>query len=195
MDENNEALKAYDIPQAYDNNLAFKEDMKEAMKKDVKQYSREENSSSSFEYNEKLKEVSDVSKVIVMEDHKETPVSARYRFAIATKSGINVDQHFGHATEFHIYEYKDGDISFVELRNIEKYCTGIEECDDHEDKINRTIRTIEDCSAVLAMRAGDAPIKKLAEKGIEVFQMYDGIRSGINKAIESLKSNSKVAQI
>ncbi|GFZ34577.1 nitrogenase cofactor biosynthesis protein NifB [Clostridium zeae] len=110
----------------------------------------------------------------------------KYRFAIATKTGINIDQHFGHATEFHIYEYFKGDISFLEIRNTEKYCTGITDCDDHEDKIKKTIMTIEDCSAVLAMRAGDSPVKTLAEKGIEVFQMYDGINSGINKAIEAM---------
>jgi nitrogenase molybdenum-iron protein NifN len=144
-----------------------------------------------YDNNETFKE--DMKEII--ENNKETAVSCRYRFAIATKSGINVDQHFGHATEFHIYEYKDGDISFVELRNIEKYCTGIEECDDHEDKINRTIKTIEDCSAVLAMRAGDEPVKKLAEKGIEVFQMYDGIRSGISKAVERLATASIMTKL
>lgn len=35
------------------------------------------------------------------------------RFAIASKSGIGVDMHFGHATEFIIYEYKNGDVKYI----------------------------------------------------------------------------------
>ncbi|ADL52526.1 nitrogenase cofactor biosynthesis protein NifB [Clostridium cellulovorans] len=114
-----------------------------------------------------------------------------YRFAIATKSGINIDEHFGQAEEFHIYSYCDGDIKFDEKRVVAKYCNGIEDCEDHDDKIAKIIKVVSDCVGVLAIRAGESPVKRLAEKGITIFQMYDGIYNGINKAMETVKENEK----
>ena len=107
-----------------------------------------------------------------------------YRVAVASKSGINVDQHFGHAEEFYIYDCTDGNISLLEKRNVKKYCTGVEDCGEKEDKISSIINTINDCSAVIAMRAGDEPIRKLAEKGIVLYQMYESILKGIEKILE-----------
>lgn len=110
-----------------------------------------------------------------------------YKFAVATKTGINIDVHFGHASEFYIYSYSAGDIKLLEKRNIDKYCNGIEECDIHEDKIKKTIKTIEDCSAVLALRAGEQPIRSLALKGIKFVQTYDSINEGIVKAVKQIE--------
>lgn len=47
-------------------------------------------------------------------------------YAIASKSGINVDLHFGHTDEFYIFEYANGEVRFKEKRNIEKYYDGKE---------------------------------------------------------------------
>ncbi|NNU74624.1 nitrogenase cofactor biosynthesis protein NifB [Clostridium estertheticum] len=106
------------------------------------------------------------------------------RFAVASKSGLNVDQHFGHATEFYIYDFINGDSTFIEKRKIPKFCTGVENCDDsHEDKIDYIIKTIEDCSGVLALRIGDIPKQKLQNKNIEVYLLCDEIRNGIRKIV------------
>ena len=106
------------------------------------------------------------------------------RFAVASKSGINVDQHFGHATEFYIYDFTNGDATFIEKRKIPKFCTGKEDCDDsHEDKIDYIIKTIEDCSYVLALRIGDVPKQKLEKKNIKVCLLCDEIRNGIRKIV------------
>lgn len=105
-----------------------------------------------------------------------------YKFAITTKSGTNIDQHFGMVEELYVYSYSAGKVKFLEKRPIAKYCTGKAECDDHEDKIEKIIKTIEDCDAVLTMRAGLSPEKKLQEKGIKLLQMYDGIDNGIREA-------------
>lgn len=112
-----------------------------------------------------------------------------YKFAVATKTGINIDLHFGHADEFYIYSYSQGNIKFLEKRNVDKYCTGIEECDTHDDKIAKIIRTIGDCNAVLALRAGEQPIQKLSDKGIKFIQVYDSINDGIIKAAEKIAAD------
>ncbi len=106
------------------------------------------------------------------------------RYAVASKTGLNVDQHFGHATEFYIYDFVQGDVKFIEKREVAKYCNGKEDCEDsHDGKIDKIIKTIEDCSAVLALRIGDEPREKLELKNISVYQICDEIKTGIRKII------------
>lgn len=102
------------------------------------------------------------------------------KFAVATKSGMLVDQHFGHATEFYIYE-SDGDtVRFAERRRVPQYCDG--ECDSGDARIDRILNTVADCSGVLALRIGYAPAKKLEEKGIKTVMTYDRIENAVRLA-------------
>jgi nitrogen fixation protein NifB len=54
------------------------------------------------------------------------------RVAVATTSGALVDQHFGHAEEFRIYETGVGYARFVETRSVARYCHGPAECPPDE---------------------------------------------------------------
>ncbi len=108
------------------------------------------------------------------------------KIAVATKSGIMVDRHFGQVTEFYIYYCHNGDIVFKEKRAIEKYCAGMEECEERDDRMGKIIQTIADCNAVIAMRIGEAPKEKLNRKGIQVFTDCDGIEASIQKVISKL---------
>lgn len=114
-----------------------------------------------------------------------------YKFAISSRSGANIDQHFGHATEFFIYTYSKGKIRFLEKRDVDKYCTGILNCDDHEDKIAKTIEAVKDCDAVLALRVGFEPRKRLQEAGIKIIEMYEPVNSGIKLAVEKIELQIK----
>ncbi|WP_373844617.1 NifB/NifX family molybdenum-iron cluster-binding protein, partial [Clostridium sp.] len=111
----------------------------------------------------------------------------KYKFAVSSRSGINIDQHFGHASEFYIYSYNSGTIRFLEKRNVDKYCTGIVDCDEHEDKISKIVRTIEDCQGVLVLRIGVEPRKKLEAIGLKVIEMYDPINKGIIRAAAEME--------
>lgn len=113
------------------------------------------------------------------------------RFAVASKSGMLVDKHFGHVTEFYIYDYKEGIVSLVERRSVEKYCQGSEECDERDDKISKILRSIEDCSGVLTLRIGDAPANRLKDKGIKVFVTYERIEKAIKVAAEEIIKNKE----
>ena len=107
--------------------------------------------------------------------------------AVASKSGMIVDQHFGQVTEFYIYEYSKGNAVFKEIRRVDKYCTGALDCDDNTDKIERIIHTISDCNAVIAMRIGSAPKDKLNQKGIKTFVTYDRIEDSVIRAGNEMK--------
>lgn len=124
---------------------------------------------------------------------KELSSETEYKFAVASKSGVNIDAHFGHVDEFYIYKYTDGIIEFIEKRKISKYCSGPVNCDelDKEDKIESIINSISDCDSVLVMRIGDEPSKKLKKMGISVFQMYEEIKKGIAIVTEKIQKKEE----
>jgi len=112
-------------------------------------------------------------------------------FAVSSKSGVLVDQHFGHATDFYIYEYKGNQVKFKERRSVSKYCDGVEDCDGmgggrKESKIENILEAVKDCKAVIAMRIGESPKQKLRDKNIETFTTYDRIEDAVKQAAEKL---------
>lgn len=105
------------------------------------------------------------------------------RMAVATSNGILVDQHFGHAEEFYIYESDGIEVKFIEKRKTLPHCVGREECDDRkEGKIEAIISTIKDCGIVLALRIGASPSKKLTALGIKPVATYDRIEDAVKTA-------------
>ncbi|CAB1244029.1 FeMo cofactor biosynthesis protein NifB [Clostridiaceae bacterium BL-3] len=126
-------------------------------------------------------------KVEKNEPEETAPEGGKYKFAISSKSGINIDQHFGHANEFYIYSYDQGSIRLLEKRNVDKYCMGIYDCLDQEDKMSKIMRTIGDCDGVIVLRIGDDPREKLEAKNIKVMEMYDSINRAVVKAAKELE--------
>ena len=117
------------------------------------------------------------------------------KFAIASKSGIGVDMHFGHASEFYIYEYKNGEPRYLEKRNVEKYCNGKEVCEEEEDKFAKLSKVVSDCDGVISLRIGDEPKKKFKNMGIEVFMSCDTIESAVVKAAETILKGTEVKEM
>ncbi len=117
-----------------------------------------------------------------LNEEKKKPEEKKLKFAIASKSGIHVDLHFGHAEEFYIYQYDNGEVRFLEKRNVEKYCNGIEDCGETEDKITKILTVLRDCDSVIAMRIGETPKIRLKEKGIRAVTVFDKIESAVEKA-------------
>ena len=117
-----------------------------------------------------------------------------YTFAVASKAGLLVDEHFGHAEEFHIYRNCGDEIRLFEKRPVNKYCGGEEVCDPEDAKIEKLIKTIEDCDAVLVLRIGHTPLKALEEKGIVVVQTCEAVPLAVKKTVRLL-SESKEEKI
>jgi len=116
------------------------------------------------------------------------------KFAIASKSGIAVDTHFGHASEFYIYEYKNGDAKYIEKRDVDKYCDGKEECEE-DDKFTKLSKIVSDCDGVISIRMGDEPKKKFKEMGIDVFMTCETIETAVVKAAEVILKGTEVKEI
>lgn len=103
-----------------------------------------------------------------------TEASAAVLVAVATKGGGLVNQHFGHAKEFMIYEISATDAKFVGHRKVADYCHGGYGEDAALDGI---IGTIADCKAILTAKVGPCPRKKLEQAGLTVVEAYDVIET------------------
>jgi len=84
--------------------------------------------------------------------------------AVATKSEGKVNQHFGHAKEFQIYETSKAGVKFIGHRRVDLYCQGGY---DDEEVLPKTIRAINDCHAILVAKIGACPRDELMKVGIE----------------------------
>lgn len=89
--------------------------------------------------------------------------------AVATKGDGQINEHFGHADSFAIYEVGASGVRFVEQRLVEHYCQGGY---GDEDKREAILRTLAGCAACFVARIGNGPSEKLATAGIEAVGDY-----------------------
>ena len=89
--------------------------------------------------------------------------------AVATKGSGRINEHFGHAKEFQIYEVSAKGTKFVGHRRVDLYCQGGY---GEEDALETVIRAIGDCVAVFVAKIGGCPKDKLKEAGIEPVDAY-----------------------
>ena len=89
--------------------------------------------------------------------------------AVTTKGGSRINQHFGHASEFQIYELSGSGAKFVGHRKVENYCQGGW---GEEEVLEDVTAAIKDCAAVFVSRIGLCPKKDLASAGIEAVDGY-----------------------
>jgi nitrogen fixation protein NifB len=89
--------------------------------------------------------------------------------AVATAGRGRVNQHFGHAHEFQIYEVSGTQARFVGHRRVDLYCQGGY---GEDDQLPSIIGAINDCHAVLVSKIGACPREELKAAGIEPVDEY-----------------------
>jgi nitrogen fixation protein NifB len=89
--------------------------------------------------------------------------------AVATKGGGRINEHFGHAKEFQIYELSASGSKFVGHRRVDLYCQG---GFGEEETLETVVRAINDCTAVFVAKIGACPRDELTAAGIEPVDAY-----------------------
>lgn len=93
-----------------------------------------------------------------------TDSNIKILLAVATKGEGKINQHFGHAKEFQIYEASTAGAKFIGHRRVDLYCQGEL---DNEELLPTIIRAINDCHAVLVAKIGARPRDELIKAGID----------------------------
>ncbi|MBD5803357.1 FeMo cofactor biosynthesis protein NifB [Azoarcus sp. Aa7] len=89
--------------------------------------------------------------------------------AVATKGEGKINEHFGHASEFQVYELSTGGAKFVGHRRVDLYCQG---GFGDEDTLPTVVRAINDCHAVFVAKIGGCPRDELKAAGIDPVDRY-----------------------
>lgn len=91
------------------------------------------------------------------------------KLAVASKDGISINLHFGHASCFYIYEVDGTECRLLDQREVEHYCHG-----QHGDQsaMQKILHTIKDCDGVMVAMIGDGPKEKLKAIGVEAIDQF-----------------------
>jgi len=106
---------------------------------------------------------------IVRQSTEERPVGGSIRVAFATTDMKHVDQHFGSAQSFAIYEVAADEWRMVEVSQFDPQAQ-----DGNEAKLPAKIATLEGCVAVYCQAVGHSAIQQLLALGIQPLKVSEG---------------------
>lgn len=106
--------------------------------------------------------------------------------AVASKSGTEVDQHFGHAERFLIYKYQSGNPQQVKEVSVEKYCSYDPDHPFRHPQFSAIVEALEGCKAVVTAQIGELPKQELAKVGITPISTTGPIPEALKLAHDSV---------
>ena len=134
-----------------------------------------------------------------------------YRIAVASSDGINIDQGFGAAKHFYIYEVEDTEYSLIEDRECTVdpsspvRCEENARCGTDEDRgsgcggrelHSDRISFVADCRCVLCKKIGFSVQKDLERKGILCFDIETGVFEALEKIVNYIyKTDNHISLI
>lgn len=106
--------------------------------------------------------------------------------AVASKSGTEVDQHFGHAERFLIYDCRQGRPQLLREVTVEKYCSYDPDHPFRHAQFNTISDALQGCRAVLTVMIGELPKQELKKIGIEALIGEGSIEAALLAAHDAL---------
>jgi MoaA/NifB/PqqE/SkfB family radical SAM enzyme len=125
------------------------------------------------------------------------------RVAVASKSGVLVDQHFGQASDFYIYVCQGEDLRFEQHRSVKggaafgcrgagngagakgRESRGPEGDHAGNPMMEAIMKAVADCDVVITTRIGDRSKSRLQDEGIRCFDTYDQIENAVRRAMSA----------
>lgn len=104
----------------------------------------------------------------------------RKRIAFASMDGAVVDQHFGSARFWQIYDIEDKEALFVETRKTAAKCQG--HC---EGGFAHLLTVLDDCDGIFVLKIGESAAAFMIAKGKRVFEAAGEVEEIIAQLMES----------
>ncbi len=101
------------------------------------------------------------------------------RIAVASRTGAEVDQHFGHAERFLIYDCAAGHPRLVDEKKVDKYCSFDPDHPFREGPFDTIVKALNGCRAVLVAQIGDMPKQELEKRGITAIDAVGPIEQAV----------------
>lgn len=97
--------------------------------------------------------------------------------AVASKDGREINQHFGHAERFLIYDVGDGDAKLVDEKKVGRYCSFDPQNPLRGHLLQEIAEALQGCRAVVSAQIGEHPQGELEKLGIEPFTATGPIKA------------------
>lgn len=104
------------------------------------------------------------------------------RVAVATNSGSFVDEHFGKAKRFNIYQLDGQEWRQVDVRQNDPACS----CESHsDDLLDRTADLVNDCQGVIISQIGPGAMDTLLSRNIMPFALEGSVDEALATVLQS----------
>lgn len=106
--------------------------------------------------------------------------------AVTTSNGTDVDQHFGLAQRFIIYDYAGSDTKVVNEVFVEPYCSSDPTHAQHDVRFQEIIEALAGCKAVVTAMIGPMPKQSLSKAGFVVIEAGGPILPALQMAHDTV---------
>lgn len=89
--------------------------------------------------------------------------------AVASHDGKEINQHFGHAERFLIYDVEGTEVKLVDEKKFERYCTYDQDHPLRAHILKAIADSLNGCHAVICAQIGQGPQMEMEQLGIETF--------------------------
>ncbi len=104
--------------------------------------------------------------------------------AIASTDGETVNEHFGHAERFLIYDISGDRHHLLVIRKVTPWSAGKKNHDFSPERFATLVGTLADCERLYCSHIGDRPRRELEQRGITVIAGPRKIRDITDRAAE-----------
>ena len=106
--------------------------------------------------------------------------------AVTSKTGTEVDQHFGHAERFRIFKYRQGDPIQVSEVTVEKYCSFDPDHPFRHAQLKGIVDALEGCKAIVTAMIGALPKQEMEKAGFKVISAAGPIEPALKLAHDAI---------
>ena len=103
------------------------------------------------------------------------------KVAVATSDGFAVNEHFGHAKFFRVFELGESEYTFLEVRDAVAVCQ--HQLGHDTTRFDKIIELLSDCDALLVQKIGEGAAAYLIQKNVRVFEVSGSIDAVLRKFI------------
>ena len=118
------------------------------------------------------------------------------KVAFATTNGVLVDEHFGRAGTFAVYDLNGGGYRFVEMRKFaDGRDTAVEDTKGtgrtHDDLVEKKVNKLADCKIIYLTEIGGPSASRLIKKGIMPIKVKEivSIEESLEKLLETINAS------
>ncbi|GAM10767.1 FeMo cofactor biosynthesis protein NifB [Geobacter sp. OR-1] len=106
--------------------------------------------------------------------------------AVASKDGRDINQHFGHAERFLIYDVDGESIQLVDEKKVERYCSYDPDHPLRGHLLRAIAEALKGCRVVACCQIGECPQQEMANLGVETFVVSGPIKTVLTELAKAL---------